>query len=649
MPVDRGEARVRGLVASIEALGASRAILLICLLSLLAYANSLGGEFVFDDTDQIVTNQNLRSWTNLSRAFTSHVWAFRDQQLGIEAPPPLPYYRPIFTVMLTVEYRLFGLWPQGWHLVSILLHILSSVGVFYVILLLSRRQIVALFAASLFAVHPVHAESVSWISGMTDPLFGTFFLASFLFYLKSRGEGQGFEKRNKSGSVTSSRRALVLAVLLFVLAAFSKETALSLVVLVFGYEFVENQGKPIRRVSHAARRATPFAAASLIYLIPRYVVLGDLMWANPQAPDRPLMQTFLTLPFVLVSYLFHLAWPVGLSVTYDTRFITSATSPMFFLPVAALVAIAAGLFACRKQLNREVWLALLLIFAPLLPVLKLGQVSREEYLVFDHYLYLSVAGWAYLIGIGLARLGAFDLQSAAGLKRAKAALAAMAFILLASIAVTAGENRAWSDSYALWSNAARVRPSNWAAHYNTGLALLDRSRFLEARDALGRAAALKPDEAAIFDALGRASDGAGNTREAEANFKRALQLDPRLFESLNNLGTLYFKLEDYSAAEAKLVAAIAIRPDAARARFNLGLCRVRLARYDEAAREFERATQLEPDAEAFYELALACEKLGRTRDAENALTRGRDLATTPELAGRISEELARLRGERQGR
>ncbi|MFY9610818.1 MAG: tetratricopeptide repeat protein [Blastocatellia bacterium] len=635
---------VRRLVTSIESLVNNRAKLLICLLALLAYANSLAGDFVFDDTEQIVTNQNLRSWTNLTRAFTTDVWAFRGEQPGIDTPPPLPYYRPVFTVMLTVEYQLFGLWPQGWHLVSLLLHILSSVGVFYVILLLSRRKLVALFAASLFAVHPVHAESVSWISGMTDPLFSVFFLISLFFYLKSRQAGASAERWVKS-TMVDNRRALALSIVAFVMAAFSKETALSLVLLVFGYEFIETPGEVIVRARRAALRALPFAAASMLYLIPRYLVLGELMWKNPQAPDRPLINTLMTLPFVVVSYLVHLAWPVGLSVSYDTRFITSASSPMFLFPAAAILGCAIALFACRDRVNREVWAGLLLLFVPLLPVLKLGQVSREEYLVFDHYLYLSVAGFAYLVGGGLARLGGSEFRAPASLKWATLRLVATASLLCTTIAVAASENRSWSDSYALWSKAARVRPSNWAAHYNVGLALLHIGRFPEAQEALGRAAALKPDEAVVFDALGRAADGTGESSEAEKGFKRALELEPRLFESLNNLGSLYFKRKDYTSAEMRFVAAISIRPDATAPRFNLGLCLARLGRYDEAAREFERVTQLAPDGAAYLELALVYEKLGRPRDAERALTRGREVATTQDLVERMDEGLARLRGE----
>lgn len=643
---DRAERGVRSLLASIESLANSRAILLICLVALLAYANSLAGDFVFDDTDQIVTNQNLRSWKNLTRAFTTDVWAFRDEQPGIDAPPPLPYYRPIFTVMLTVEYQLFGLWPQGWHLISLLLHILGSVGVFYVIRLLSRRKLVAVFAASLFAVHPVHAESVSWISGMTDPLFSIFFLASFYFYLKSRRATEPGDRLDKFDS-SNSRRALALSVVSFVIAAFSKETALSLVLLVFGYELVETQGRLIMRALHAARQALPYAAASMLYLIPRYLVLGESMWVNPQAPERPFFYTIMTLPFVAVSYLFHLCWPVGLSVSYDTRFITSASSPMFLLPSLVILACAIGLFAYRSRINREVWLGLLLIIVPLMPVLRLGQVSREEYLVFDHYLYLSVAGFAYLLGIGFARLGGFETRAPANSRRAILSLFAMGGLLLTTIGVSAGENRSWSDSYALWSAAARARPSNWAAHYNVGLALLDLGRFSEAREAIARAAALKPDEANVFDALGRAWDGSGDWSEAERSFKRALELDPLLFESLNNLGSLYFKRNDYVSAEQSFVAAIGARPKAPAPRFNLGLCLGRLGRHHEAAREFERVVQIGPDADAYYELALVYEKLGRPRDAEKALSRAREVATTQALVEKIEERAARKGGEQR--
>jgi hypothetical protein len=218
------EARSAGLFGWLESLSSSRVIMLLSLLVCLAYANSLGGDFVFDDTEQIVENPDIRSWDNLARAFKTHVWAFRERPDVLRIPTPPPYYRPVFTVVLTAGYKLFELWPQGWHLISLLLHILCCVGVYYVLLQLSRNRSVAAVSAALFAVFPAHAESVSWISGMTDPLFGVFFLASFYFYLRFRECG--------------GWRLLAGSLLLFTLAAFSKETALSLVILIFAYEFI---------------------------------------------------------------------------------------------------------------------------------------------------------------------------------------------------------------------------------------------------------------------------------------------------------------------------------------------------------------------------------------------------------------------------
>ena len=630
-----------GLLSSLKRLSPARTILLIFLLSFLAYANSLGGDFVFDDTDQIVENQNLRSLDNFAKAFTTHVWAFRERPGTLDAPPPLPYYRPLFTVMLTVEYHLFGLWPQGWHLVSLLLHVLCAAGVYYVILRMSGRNLLALFASILFAVHPVHAESVSWISGMTDPLFGVFFLASFCFYLKARASGNG---------EPGGRRAFVLSLAMFVFAAFAKETALSLVVLVVGYELIETSGQKAERLIAAARRALPYAAAALIYLVPRYLVLGELMWKNPQAPDRPLAYTLLTLPFVLCSYVVHLLWPINLSVTYSTHFVTSLTSPLFFLPAAALSVALVTLIFFRRRVSREVWQALLLVLVPLLPVLNLGQVSREEYLVFDHYLYLSVGGLGYLVALGVSKAGAFESKAGqkpiAGLSRPAFAAVSFGVIVLALTAAAARENRPWADSYSLWSNVARVRPGYWAAHYNTGLALLDTKRFDEAHAALEQAIALKPDEPNILAALGRSYDGKGETSSAVRSFKSAIEINPEMFEAYNDLGGVYFKSKDYVLAEANFAAALRLKPDASASRFNLGLCYSRQGRYSDATRELERVVQVtHDDALALYELGLSYEGMGRGGEAVRAFQTAGKLAQSQELADKLAEALGRLRGD----
>jgi tetratricopeptide (TPR) repeat protein len=527
----------------------------------------------------------------------------------------------MFTVLFTVGYHLFGLWPQGWHLLSLLLHVLSSIGVYYVLLLISGRGQVAAVGALIFAVFPIHVESVSWISGVTDPLFSLCFLASFYFYLRSRATG--------------SRAQLSASLLLFALSAFSKEPALSMVLLVFIYELIKpddqvSPGVSFSQAKSAALKTLPFALVAAAYLTARYIVLGGLTWKNPHAYDGPVGDVLLTLPWVVVTYISHMLWPFDLSIAYHSSFVTSAASARFLVPAMILVAGAATLFGFRKRIGRQVWFALALIFVPLLPVLDLRQLS-VEYLIFDRYLYLSVAGYGYLIGLALSRLAVKKQQAV----RASAALVVM---LLVFTAATARENRSWSDSYSLWSNAARIRPGFWAAHYNAALALIDMRRYGEAREALDRAARIAPDEPFIFDSHGRACQAMGDNAAAIENFKLALALDPEMFESLNNLGTVYFKSGDYQAAEKQFRLSLNLKPQAVAARFNLALCTSRQGRHADAAQELGRALEFSPDdAEILYELGLAQERLGRREEAENTLRRALSLSRNQGLTDKISE------------
>jgi tetratricopeptide (TPR) repeat protein len=216
-------------------------------------------------------------------------------------------------------------------------------------------------------------------------------------------------------------------------------------------------------------------------------------------------------------------------------------------------------------------------------------------------------------------------------------------IALVSTIATARENGHWSDSYSLWSNAARVRPTYWAAHYNIGLALLDSKRFEEARASIERAYSLNHDEADVLDSLGRAYDGIGDTSNAVASFKKALAINPEMFQSYNNLGSLYFKNENYELAGANFGEALRVKPTETTSRFNLGLCYSRQRRYSDATRELEQVVSATPnDAEALYELGLAYERMGRKDGAASAFTRGQRVAKSRQLADKMAEGLSRL-------
>ena len=327
----------------------------------------------------------------------------------------------------------------------------------------------AALTAALFAIYPIHVESISWMSAVNDPLFGVFFLWSFYFYLRYR--------------LGAEWKHLAVSLLLFLFATFSKETALSMVALVFAYELIESTCRKspdgpgiFARVVAAGRFALLFGGVAAVYLIARYMALGALTWKTLRSYEGPQIHTLYTLPSVIGLYLYHLIWPVDLSVAYGTNFITGATSPSFVLPAIALAVPGCLLVFYRRRISRNVWHALAWLIVPLIPVLDLRHLA-VDYLVFDRYLYMSVVGWSCLIAVGVTKISqaSNDGQTAKGSSslRSVASSAVVMLLLIGLTAATVRENRKWTDSYSLWSQAARVRPRLWTGHYNAGIALLE--------------------------------------------------------------------------------------------------------------------------------------------------------------------------------
>ncbi len=635
------------LLTLMDEMTVAKVFLLLALACCLAYANSLGGDFVHDDLEQVVNNKDIRSWSNLGKAFTASVWDFREKAGSLRVFTPPPFYRPMFTVLFTTEFQLFGLWSQGWHLVNLLLHILCSFFIFKIIFHLSKSQRLAVIAALLFAVYSVHVESVSWISGVTDPLYCVFLLPAFYLYLKFR------ETQRKS--------LWWFSLGLFSLATFSKETSLCLVGLIFLYEFLnaKNEEKPegkslktpwLAKCLHATLATLPYFGVAIFYLLCRYLALGALTWKYPRTYQGPAIHTLWTLPWVVCSYIWHLIFPIDLTIAYNTSFVASPASPRFLIPAVVLLFAASLLIYYRRYISNQVWYGLIFLFVPLLLALNLKQLPAES-LIVDRYLYLSVAGWTYLIALGITQLAVYENQAFSKAKNlfkkfqpVGLSSALVVILTLFLTAATAKENRAWSDIHALWDNAAHIRPDYWAVRYENGIYYLQEDRFAEAKACLSKAAELEPDRPIIHNALAQAHASLGETALASLQFQKAIELNPEFYEAWNNLGIMYFNLGDYATAEPYIKQAVALKPDAAEFLLNLGSCHVRLGRYAEAIPELERGTQYRPqDAESLYELAVAYEKTGKKNEAVVTLQRAFPYRNSEELSQKILESLNRLK------
>jgi protein O-mannosyl-transferase len=615
-----------------------RVTFLLVAVAALVYANSLGGQFLFDDTKQIVNNAALHSWANVLKAFTSDVWSFQ-RAIANDAPPP--YYRPLFTAYTTLVYQLFGLWTQGWHLLSLAVHCAATVLVFKLIKRLSANVAVATGAALLFAVHPAHVESVAWVSGVPDALAALFFIPALIWFARYRQE-------NKS-------KWLALSVVAYALSLLCKETAITLPLVVFvwdltrgathdatrdtTHEGTRDATQPLsQRLKRVALACVPFIAVACAYLLVRVAVLGAIGWTHPLLAQTHASSFLLTAPSVLAGYFQHLVAPFYLSLLYGTRIVSDATDVRFLLPALMLVALAVLLWLFRRRLNGEHWTALALIVAPLLPVLNL-KALHPEYEIQDRYLYLPSIGLCWLAASACASLAR---------RRRTLALSLAALVLVAFGASTVLQNRVWDNGVALWSRAVSYAPDSGSAHYNLGLAFMQAKDYAAAKSEFLTSARISPDVAVVYNNLALAEDALGDSQSATESLRRAIKLDPKLAEAHNNLGAVLFRRGEYAAARAELNDALKRDPTSSSVRYNLARTLAAAGDHAAAIPIYESLLASNAaDSEVRFHLGLSYAATGQKSLAVSSIERALQDERVPERAAEMREQLNNLRSAPQ--
>src|SRR5262249_12025538 len=234
-------------------------------LGLITSLNTLGDGFAADDTTQILNNGLIKHLGNIPAAFFTSVWAFASNDIVFATDT---YYRPLFNVLLTLNYAIFGDSAWGWHLVNALIHCAAVYLVFLLLREMTDDAWVAGISAVLFAVHPAHSESVAWVSGITDPWMAVFALPAAYFYWKYAKGG---------------RHIFVLASAgLYFLALLVKETAVAIPLLILFCEawFMAGSRSYTARILRTLRILSLFAVPTAAYLAMRYHALSGVLFGN---------------------------------------------------------------------------------------------------------------------------------------------------------------------------------------------------------------------------------------------------------------------------------------------------------------------------------------------------------------------------------
>jgi tetratricopeptide (TPR) repeat protein len=565
---EKGRARVR-------ARKTERLILAgVLLVSALAFANSLDGEFVYDDRVQILKNPTLTRLANIPKMFTQGVWQFLNEK---DSTATGPYYRPLFNIALIINYQLFGLGVFGWHVFSMVVHL----GVVFLLYRLALRWDLSSEAAAasalLFGVHPVHSESVAWISALPDPLAAVFILSSLLLY-----------ERYYHGK-TSQPHVVVASVGFALLAMLSKEVAVIFPVFITVREALSRDGDNLgQTILRTARRAAPFFAVIVLYLGMRYYVLGFLRQDEPKSLGIPLLHVLLTVPSVLLSYARMLFIPYPLAVIYDSTYVQSAADVRFWgagLAIGAL--IVAALWLVRSSPSGQRALAFLIIF--LLPVLNLKAFRQEESLLHDRYLYLPSIGFCILAAMGLERLIA---RVAPGRREAFATVIVLLAVTL--FGLTYYQNFSWQNELAMTGNALKLAPRWPFLHNYVGAYYSEQRNLTKAEQAYLETISIDPGYYDAYSNLGDVYREQGKLNEAEQSYQKAIQNGAPYAETRYNLGVTYIGLGRYDDATRALLGAVEIQPSHTKARYNLGWSYDRLGNSAQAEQAYVETLRYNP-------------------------------------------------------
>jgi len=540
----------------------------LLLLTALSYAGTLGFDFVSDDHLAIAQNPNVSSWKYLPGYFSTHLWS--------QVPSmPSRYYRPFLLTWFLANRSLFGLHPGLFHAASVLAHLLAVWLVYALAARLLADRPSALAAALVFALHPVHVESVAWISAACDLLVTVFFLGACLSYLRAA------EEPSRRG------RWMALALLLFAGALLSKEIAVVLPALVFLYVYFKagSLGWP-RRCADGFKAALPFLALTALFLGLRARALGS---ASGEQTPIALPTVLYTAPGLLVSYLRLLAWPVNLSPHYEFPYVTVPGTSDFFLPVGILLlgATAVWLWSARVR-DWRIALAAFTLLLPLAPALNSRWLSDDD-VVHDRYLYLSSVGFALLVALAWRALENRLPQRFRPLLPGLLLIAGLAMAL-----ATARQSFFWKNDIALYSRAVQVAPRNFKARMNLAGAYRIEGRLPEAIAQYEQAVALQPSFLSTFS-LGLTYSQAGDLPQAERYFRWTIALEPRVSETYVRLGMVRIARNDAPEAEQLFRAALAISPMAPGYHFALGMALAEQGKDDAALAAFSEELRLHPN------------------------------------------------------
>ncbi len=536
---------------------------LILALTFLIYSPAMYHEFVnLDDAAHVSENPQVRSLSpqNIKRIFSSTVQRT---------------YIPLTTFSFALEYQIVGKNPFFYHLNNILLHLLLVFLVFRLGTVLGLQTLGAAVAAFIFALHPMHVESVAWVTERKDVLYSAFYLGAVLWYLRFLKSGKW--------------RDYSLSIVMGFLSILAKPMALSLPLILLVCDWFcrgsVKKGDWLNKI--------PFC----LFIIPiAWMTFSINVGIVGQNPGPGFLLRFWTTAFYLKKFF----WPI-LCVPH---YLPSLPINVFRFEYAGSVGLVGlSLFAFFKWPNRFLRLAFLWYFLSIFFILNFDY-GRVMQMVADRYMYLPSVGFCLWAGFGVQRWRATKFFSSfAGKAVVCTALLGIALFLMVKTFYQVG---IWKNSLVLWNYTIKHSPNSYLAFNNRGRIYEGRREWDFALADYKQSIALNPQYEKAYKNLGMVYENLGDISSAIKAYSKAIEVKPNYSGAYNNRGLLFEKKGDSSAALADYTQAILGEPHYVLGYINRGALFLKLGEIEKALEDFNVVILLRPDHFEAYKNRAVC-------------------------------------------
>lgn len=562
---------------------------IICLtlaaLTIAVYGQTTSFDFVnYDDGDYVFANANIQR----GFGFQSLAWAMTTGNVSSNWHP-----LTLFSHML--DWRLFGSWAGGHHLISLVFHIANTLLLFFVLRKMTHVVWESAFVAAVFALHPLHVQSVAWISERKDVLSAFFWMLTLWAYA-GYAQGPGW-------------RTYTWVLVFFIFGLLSKPMVVTLPFVLLLLDFW-----PLQRLRP---NASPKTVVALIReKIPLFLLSAASAILTIHVQQKggavksldvaPLADRISNALISYINYIHKTLYPVNLAAFYPYP----DTFPWWKVAAASVILAGITYFSVRIR-NRAPYILVgwLWFLGALVPVIGLVQVGVQS--MADRYMYLPM--------IGLSLSAAWGFSTFFANKRYNPSWLSIPTLFAIGVlsAISWVQAGYWRDSLALWNHAIDVTKNNYLAHYNLGGAIDKIGKTEQAIDHYQQSLAINPLQPEVYMSLGNALIKQKKDHEAQLNFQKAVRLAPENDQAQYNLGTFLLKQGNWQDALPYLEKSVRLKPDSEQAQFNLAKALFQKKDLASALTHAQQAIQLNPEHEKARLLAGAiCFEQGDIKGAK---------------------------------